>query len=154
MKRWIWILGFFLAIGGMALNFAQLTLVYLSKDATVTMSVVYPSSAVFPVVSLCNMSPVKKSSWQTPFVSKEQITTKTKNSNDNVSNTSSALPANDSVSTDSTLKLSDNDYMVTLHSDIVLPSGNETACNMSMTSAYQKRKKRTSKIFVPFNSKF
>ena len=138
-------------MGGMALNFAQLTLAYLSKDATVTMSVIYPSSAVFPVVSLCNMSPVKKTAWQSQFVSKERRTTNTENFNDSISPMSPALSANDSVSTDSSVEFSVNNVAETLLSEVELPTGNQETCsNTSIISANQKQKKRTSKISCLF----
>ena len=93
------------------------------------------------------MSPVKKSAWQSQSVLKEHIKTNIENSNGSLPALSSAPSVNDSISTDTPLKLSVNDVTKTLHSKIMIPTGNKVANNNTATiSANQKRKKRASKI--------
>ena len=63
VKRLFWSLIFVAATCGMLYNIAQVTMIYLSFPVDVTISVVQAQSLTFPVVSICNLSPIKKSHW-------------------------------------------------------------------------------------------
>ena len=61
VKRFTWSIGFALSLAGLTYNIVQLTTTYFSYDVTVSLNVIHPQSLIFPVVSVCNLSPLKKS---------------------------------------------------------------------------------------------
>ena len=62
IKRICWSVGFILSICGLLNNVISLTILYLSYGVVVTKTMEHSNSLTFPVVSLCNLSPLKKSS--------------------------------------------------------------------------------------------
>jgi len=58
-------------VGGMAFSVYALTAAYLSYPVSVGVSVHREQKLVFPAVTICNMSPVKKSALQAADLSGE-----------------------------------------------------------------------------------
>jgi len=50
--------------GALTYNVVELTKKYLSHPVNVKLSVDHQQELTFPSVTVCNMSPVKKSAWQ------------------------------------------------------------------------------------------
>lgn len=64
VKRGFWILMFLGMTAGLTYNLYGLTSNYLSYPISVTIQVVPEQEITFPSVTLCNLSPVKQSSYQ------------------------------------------------------------------------------------------
>ena len=64
VKKCYWTLALLVMIGGMAFSVYALTAAYLSYPIDVSISVHRERQLVFPAVTICNMSPVKKSALE------------------------------------------------------------------------------------------
>ena len=69
VKKCYWIFALAVLTGGMLVSVAALTKVYLSNPVSVGVSVRRDKQLVFPAVTVCNMSPVKKSALETADLS-------------------------------------------------------------------------------------
>jgi len=65
VKKCYWIFALLLMTGGMLVSVTALTKAYLSYPVGVGVSVRREKQIVFPAVTVCNMSPVKKSALET-----------------------------------------------------------------------------------------
>ena len=61
VKKCYWIFALVVMTGGMLFSVHALTKTYLSYPVSVSVSVQREKQLVFPAVTVCNMSPVKKS---------------------------------------------------------------------------------------------
>jgi len=59
-------------IGGLGYSVYALTSIYLSYPVSVSVNVLQARKLVFPAVTICNMSPVKKSALQTMDLEKRK----------------------------------------------------------------------------------
>ena len=64
VKKCYWTLALLVMIGGMSFSVYALTAAYLSYPIDVSISVHREPQLVFPAVTICNMSPVKKSALE------------------------------------------------------------------------------------------
>jgi len=64
VKNCYWTFALLVMIGGMVFSVYALTAAYLSYPVSVSISVRREKKLVFPAVTICNMSPVKKSALQ------------------------------------------------------------------------------------------
>jgi len=64
VKKCYWTLAILVMTGGITHSFYALTAAYLSYPVSVGISVHREQKLVFPAVTICNMSPVKKSALQ------------------------------------------------------------------------------------------
>jgi len=64
VKKCYWTLALLVMVGGLVFSVYALTAAYLSYPIHVSISVHEEQQLVFPAVTICNMSPVKKSAIQ------------------------------------------------------------------------------------------
>jgi len=69
VKKCYWIFALAVMFGGMIFSVQALTKAYLSYPVSVYVSVLREKKIVFPAVTVCNMSPVKKSALDTADLS-------------------------------------------------------------------------------------
>ena len=72
VKRFTWSIGFALSLAGLTYNIVQLTTTYFSYDVTVSLNVIHSQSLIFPVVSVCNLSPLKKSAVMKQYLLRQR----------------------------------------------------------------------------------
>ena len=64
-KKFLWILVMMGMASALLYNVIELTKKYLSHPINVKLTVAHQQELTFPSVTVCNMSPIKKSAWQT-----------------------------------------------------------------------------------------
>jgi hypothetical protein len=60
-KQGCWSLWFIASLGILTFNLVQLTTAYMSFAVQVTVTMEQPTTVTFPVISVCNLSPFKRS---------------------------------------------------------------------------------------------
>lgn len=63
IKRTFWILVVMATIGALTYNLAAIGQLFFSYPVAVTIDLVYNNDMLFPAVTVCNMSPIKKSAY-------------------------------------------------------------------------------------------